>query len=89
MTKITMHSTQQGSPDGIAVVTYEAGKTYEVPDRLTHAFLMANLAVPGVENKPDVEPADVTPIPVPADEPAADDKPKGKKKKDEGDEDAE
>ena len=37
--RLTMTETRDGSPDGIAVNTYVAGESYDIPDRLGRIFL--------------------------------------------------
>ncbi len=37
--RIKMLSTRRGSPDGVRVLSYREGETYEVPDELGQVFL--------------------------------------------------
>jgi len=39
MQRIRMLSTERGSPDGLTVSTYLAGREYDVPDALLMAFI--------------------------------------------------
>ena len=43
--KIKMLTTHKGSPDGIKIFTYEAGKTYELPASLASIFLREGWAI--------------------------------------------
>lgn len=46
--KIKMTKTMQGSPDGIAVITYLRDEVIDIPDDLARVFLKMSVAV---ENK--------------------------------------
>lgn len=48
---LTMVETRPGSPDGIRVVTYEKGESYEVPAALGEIFLGEGWARPARKGK--------------------------------------
>lgn len=43
--RIKMLSTRRGSPDGVRVLSYRDGETYEVPDELGQVFLREGWAL--------------------------------------------
>lgn len=43
--KVKMKQDKKGSPDGIQVIDYKEGKTYDMPDVLADAFIARKLAV--------------------------------------------
>lgn len=62
---VKMRETRQAAPDGIHVVTLEAGETYDLPDSLANSYLDRKLAAAATpartrtrRGKSDSEPAD-------------------------------
>lgn len=43
--KVRMKEDKKGSPDGINVIDYEKGKTYDMPDVLAKPWIKGGLAV--------------------------------------------
>ena len=58
--KVRMKEDKKGSPDGINVIDYEKGKTYDMPDVLAKPWIKKGLAVavkpPKVEEEEIEEP---------------------------------
>ena len=49
MRTVTMTATRLGSPDGIAVHTYEAGRSYDLPEGLADNFIGQGAATEAVK----------------------------------------
>lgn len=67
--KVRMKEDKKGSPDGINVINYEKGKTYDMPDVLAKPWIKKGLAVavkpPKVEEEieePEAEEPDETKV---------------------------
>jgi len=43
--KVRMNKDRKGSPDGINVIDYKKGKTYDMPDELAKPWIKKGLAV--------------------------------------------
>ena len=50
--KIRMKETKLGSPDGVQVIDYQKGKTYDLPERLAGAFVKQGWALVVKPQKP-------------------------------------
>lgn len=50
--KVRMKEDKKGSPNGIDVIDYEKGKTYDMPDVLAEAFIDQGLAAAVKPQKP-------------------------------------
>ena len=59
--KIRMKENKKGSPDGVQVLDYQKGKTYDLPDRLAGVFVKQGWAVAVKPQKPP-EPEDEEPL---------------------------
>ena len=53
--KVRMKETKKGSPDGVQVFDYKKGRTYDLPDRLSEAFVRAGWASLVKPQKPPEE----------------------------------
>ena len=43
--KVRMREDKKASPDGVEIIDYKKGKTYEMPDELARAFVEQKLAI--------------------------------------------
>lgn len=50
--KVQMLVSKKGSPDGIRVFSYEAGKEYDLPDHLANVFITEGWAEKIIEREP-------------------------------------